>query len=173
MLSDASINSPDGHPLDPGDVRVDLPELDTVETVLRLTARGGSQRDVADLDVQHELQILLPDRSSGVHQLQAGLRGERLLRGIDLHDLREAVHADDGAGGGSAGCERVIAAHGAHRARILVFVAQNLLQFLNGLGMNVLLRSRGDSAVVVRDARAHAGAPCEEDCEWGSKATSL
>ena len=118
------------HPLDPGHIGIDLPELDAVEAVLRLAARRRAERDVADLDVQHELQTLLAERRGGIDELQSGLGRERLLGRVDLHDLREAVHADDGAGGRGARRERVVAAHRADRTRILRSIAQDLLQFL-------------------------------------------
>ena len=42
------------------------------------------ERHVADLDVEHELQILLPQRGGGLDHLQPGLGGERHLRSVDF-----------------------------------------------------------------------------------------
>ena len=133
MSSDASSSDPDGltH-LIAGHIGIDLAELHAVETVFRLAARRGAERDVPDLDIQHELQVQLAQRGGGLDQLCPGLRRQRHRLGVDPQDLVEAIHVDDSAGRRRARRQRVIAAHGPDGTRILDRVAQDLLQLSDG-----------------------------------------
>ena len=143
------------HPLDAGHERVDLPEPDAVEGILRVAARRRPERHVADLDVQDELQLQLPQRVGGLNHLQPGLRGERHLLRVDPHNLVQRLHVDDGAGRRHAGRQRVIAAHRPNRTRELVPLFEDVLELFDAFRANELLRAAADAAIVVGDGRAH------------------
>ena len=146
-------------PLHARDVRADLAELDPVERVFRVAARGRSQGHVADLDVQHELELLLAEGSRRVDVLQAGFRRDRSGAVIDPDHPRQMLHAHDRPIRHGARRQRVVAAHGPHWTRELARVAQNRLNLLRCFRRRDLPRRGRDTAVVIGQMWRHRWLP--------------
>ena len=142
-------------PFDARDVRADLPVVDAIHSVLAVGTGKRTDSGVPDLDVEQQLQALLPKDHSHLTHLQAGLGRYRHGIGIDLEDPAESVHAHDGAGGRRARRERMKAAHRPHRTRVPIDVAQDALQLLHVLRCHHVPGSGHYPAVIVGNGGGH------------------